>query len=89
MILTHDLAPNQEREVLDLVRENQQPLGWILGDIRCISPTIVQHRIHLKDNVKPYRDRKRRLNPTLQEIVKKEVLKWLDHDIIYPILDGE
>jgi len=29
------------------------------------------------------------LNPTLQEVVKKKVLKWLDHGIIYPISDNE
>ena len=36
-----------------------------------------------------YRIHQRRLNPTLQEVVKKEVLKWLDHGIIYPISDSE
>jgi len=49
----------------------------------------VRHRIHLEDHAKPYRDRRRRLNPTLQEAVKKEVLKWLDHGIIYHISDSE
>ena len=29
------------------------------------------------------------LNPTLQEVVEKEVLKWLDHRIIYHIFDSE
>jgi len=49
----------------------------------------VQHGIHLEDNAKPYRDYRRRLNPTLQEAVRKEVLKWLDHEIIYQISDSE
>ena len=49
----------------------------------------MQHKNHLEDNAKPYHDRQRRLNPTLQEVVKKEVLKWLDHVIIYPISDSE
>ena len=64
-------------------------MGWTLGDIKGISPSIVQHRIHLEDNAKTYHDRQRRLNPTLQEIVKKEVLKWLDHGVIYPISNSE
>ena len=64
-------------------------LGWILGDIRGIYPTIVQHRIHLEDNAKAYCDRQRTLNPTLQEMVNKEILKWLDHNIIYLISDSE
>ena len=49
----------------------------------------MQHRIYLEDNTKPYCDRQRRLNPTLQEVVRKEVLKWLDHGIIYPISVSE
>ena len=89
MILANDLTLDQEKQVLDLLRENQEALGCTLGDIKGISPIIVQHRIHLEDNAKPYLDRQRRLNPTLQEVVRKEVLKWLDHDIIYPISDSE
>jgi len=89
VILANDLTSNQERQVLELLRANRQALGWTLGDSRGISPTIVQHRIHLEDNAKLYWDRQRRLNPTLQEVVNKEVLKWLDHDIIYPISDSE
>jgi len=49
----------------------------------------VQHKIYLEDNAKPYRDRQRRLNPTLQQVVKQEVIKWLDNGIIYPIFDSE
>ena len=49
----------------------------------------MQHRIQLEDNAKPYHDHQRRLNPSLQEVVRKEVLKWLDHGIIYPIFDSE
>ena len=77
-----------EAKLIALLRENKEALGWTLGDIKGISPSIVQYRIHLKDNTKPYRDLQRRLNPTLQQVVKKEVLKWLDHGIIYPISDS-
>jgi len=72
-----------------LLRESKEALGWTLGDIKGISPSIVQYRIHLEDNAKAYRDRQRRLNPTLLEVVRKAVLKWLDHGIINPISDSE
>ena len=49
----------------------------------------MQHRIHLEENAKPYQDLQRSLNPTLHEVVRKEVLKWLDHGIIYHIFDSE
>ncbi|KAK4381433.1 Retrovirus-related Pol polyprotein from transposon opus [Sesamum angolense] len=36
------------------------------------------HRIYLEDNTKPSREPQRRLNPTLKEVVMKEILKLLD-----------
>ena len=46
------------------------------------------HRIHLEENAKSSREMQRRLNPNMQEVVRAEVLKLLDADIIYPISDS-
>jgi len=43
--------------LITLLRENTEAIGWTLGDIKGISPSIGQHRIHLEDNAKSYRDR--------------------------------
>jgi len=48
---------DQGTKLIALLRENKEALRWTLGDIKRISPSIVQHRIHLEDNAKPYRDR--------------------------------
>jgi len=74
---------------LKVLRENQEAIKWVLGDIKDINASIVQHKIHLEYNAKSYRDHQRRINPTLQEVFKKEVIKWLDNGIIYPIFDSE
>ncbi|CAN6453639.1 unnamed protein product [Victoria cruziana] len=37
----------------------------------------------------PSRKFQRKLNPALKEVVKKEIIKWLDTGIIYLILDSE
>ena len=89
VIIASDLDGDQETKLITLLRENKEALGWTLGDIKGISPSIVQHMIHPEDNAKTYRDRQRHLNPTFQKVVRKEVLKWLDHGIIYPISDSE
>ena len=34
---------------------------------------------------KPSIEHQRRLNPPMQEVVKKEIIKWLDAEVIYPI----
>ena len=43
------------------------------------------HRILLEDGHKTSMEAQRRLNPTKKEVVRKEVLKWLDVGVIYPI----
>jgi len=89
VIITSDLDRDQEDKLITLLRENKEVPGWTLGDIKGIIPSIVQHRFHLEDNAMPYHDCQRRLNHTLQEVVKKEALKWLNHGIICPIFDNE
>ena len=72
-----------------MLRENREAIGWTMADIKGISPSIVQHRIHLTEDAKPKRDPQRRLNPIMQEAVRAEILKLLDNGIIYPISDSQ
>ena len=45
-------------------------------------------RIFLEDDSRPIIEAQRRLNPTMKEVVRKEVLTWLDTGVIYPISDS-
>ena len=60
-----------------------------MADIKGISPSIVQQRIHLIEEAKPKRNPQRRLNPIMQEAVRVEILKLIDNGIIYPISDRQ
>ena len=60
-----------------------------MADLKGISPSICTHKIYLEEDAKPIRQMQRRLNPKMQEVVKKEVLKLLDVGIIYPISDSQ
>ncbi|XP_062089289.1 uncharacterized protein LOC133795851 [Humulus lupulus] len=44
--------------------------------------------ILLENNGKGSIEGQRRLNPIMKEVVKKEIIKWLDASIIYPISDS-
>ena len=46
------------------------------------------HKILLEEGSKPTVDAQRRLNPSMKELIWKEVLKWLDAGVIYPIVDS-
>ena len=37
---------------------------------------------------KPSIEHQRRLNPTMREVVKKEIIMWLNVVVIYPIADS-
>ena len=61
--MAFDLTEGQEEKLLEILRENKDALGWEISDIKGISPSIVEHRIHLVDEAKPTREAQRRLNP--------------------------
>ena len=43
----------------------------------------------MEDDHRPTIEHQRRLNPNMQEVVKKEILKLLKAGIIYPISDSK
>jgi hypothetical protein len=72
-----------------VLREHKEAIGWSIRDIKLISPVVVMHKIHLKENVKASREPQRGLNLAMQEVVRVEVIKLLDAGIIYPIFDSK
>jgi hypothetical protein len=46
------------------------------------------HKILMEEDFKPVAQPQRRLNPTMKEVVRKEVVKLLDAGMIYPISDS-
>ncbi|XP_070002149.1 uncharacterized protein [Nicotiana sylvestris] len=53
-----------------------------MADIKGINPAYCMHKILLEKGYKPSREHQRRMNPNMKEVVKKEVIKWLDGGII-------
>ncbi|KAK8555235.1 hypothetical protein V6N12_009383 [Hibiscus sabdariffa] len=89
VIISSKLQPEQEEKLITVLRQHRQALGWSINDIKGISPTVCMHKILLEENHKPTVDAQRRLNQAMKDVVKKEILKWLDAGIIYPISDSE
>jgi len=85
VIIAGDLTKSQEEAHLSVLRENRETIGWTMAVIKGISPTIIQHRIHLTQGAKPSRDPQCKLNPIMKEAIRKEQSKCFDNRIIYPI----
>lgn len=88
VIIANDITTEKEKKLLGVLREHKTAIGWTIADIRGISSTLCMHKILMEDESKPSVKGQRRLNLTLKEVVRKEVLKLLDAGIIYPISDS-
>ncbi|XP_070043296.1 uncharacterized protein [Nicotiana tomentosiformis] len=88
VIISSILLDVQTEQLLQVLMECKIAIGWTITDIKGISPIFCMHKILLEDGNKPSREHKRRLNPNMKEVVKKEVIKWLDAGIIFPISDS-
>ncbi|KAL4342605.1 hypothetical protein GQ457_08G031620 [Hibiscus cannabinus] len=89
VIISSKLQADQEERLIATLRQHKEALGWTIAGIKGISPTICMHKILLDDNHKPTVDAQRRLNQAMKDVVRKEILKWLNAGIIYPISDSK
>ncbi|XP_070015443.1 uncharacterized protein [Nicotiana sylvestris] len=88
VIVSSLLNDVQVEQLLEVLKEHRQSIGWTIADIRGIPPGICEHKIQLESETKPRVEHQRRLNLSMQEVVKKEIIKWLDAGVAYPIADS-
>ncbi|KAJ9566560.1 hypothetical protein OSB04_002526 [Centaurea solstitialis] len=88
VIISSLLKHEEKEQLLAILKAHKKALAWKISDIPGISPSFCIHKILMEDNFKPCVQKQRRLNPKMQEVVKKEVIKLLDMGIIYPISDS-
>jgi len=79
------LNASQIDSLLRVLRKHCKAIGYTLDDLKGIHHSLCMHRILMEDDHKPSIEHQRRLNPRMQEVVKKEILKLLKASIIYPI----
>ncbi|XP_070025028.1 uncharacterized protein [Nicotiana sylvestris] len=88
VIISSSLLDVQVERLVQVLQENKTAIGWTMADIKGISPAFCMHKILLEEGHKHSREHQRRLNQNMKEVVKKEVIKWLDAGIIFPIFDS-
>ncbi|XP_070672247.1 uncharacterized protein [Malus domestica] len=89
VIISSQLTAEEREKLIRVLKDHKTAIAWSIADIKGINPATCMHRIMLKEGAKPTREAQRRLNPLMMEIVKKEVIKLLDVDTIYPISDSK
>ena len=88
VIISAGLTRLEEQKLLETLRKYKEAIAWSIEDLKGISPSICMHKILLEENARTSIEHQRRPNPIMKEVVRKEVLKWLNAGFIYAISDS-
>ncbi|GJV30292.1 hypothetical protein Tco_1386740 [Tanacetum coccineum] len=79
----------EEKAVLiKALKSHKRAMAWKLSDIKGIDPEFCTHKILMEEDYEPTVQHQRRVNPKIHNVIKKEVEKLLDAELIYPISDS-
>ena len=87
VIISTGLTELEEQKLLEIPRKYKEAITWSIDDLKGINPSICMHKILLEENAKTSIEHQRMLNLVMKEVVRKEVLKWLNVGFIYAISD--
>ena len=88
IIISAALTVHEEQKLLEILRKYKEAIAWSIEDLKGISHSICMHKILLEDNAKTSIENQRRLNLVMKEVIRKEVLEWLNASFIYVFLDS-
>ena len=83
--MSKSLSEEERRKYVGLLKEFMDIFSWSYHDLKTYDTSIIQYKIPLKPNTKPFKQKLRRLNPALLPVIEKEVKKLLDAKIIVPL----
>jgi hypothetical protein len=71
------LKPSSEEDkLLRVLGEFKSAIGWIIADVKEISPSYCMHKILLEEGSKPAVEHQGRIYSVMEEGVKEEIIKW-------------
>nr|GEY72552.1 reverse transcriptase domain-containing protein [Tanacetum cinerariifolium] len=88
VIILKDLKVDEKEALLKVLKSHKKAIAWKITDIKGIDPRFCTYKILMEEDYKPAVKSQRRVNPKIHEVIKKEVIKLLDADMIYPIYDS-
>jgi ribonuclease HI len=83
--LSRSLTREKSIEYTELLREFAYVFTWTYEDLKTYDMSIIKHKIPLKEEAKPFRQKLTQINPMLPPVMEREVKKMLDAQIIVPL----
>ena len=76
---------NQEILFFSLYLEFNDIFAWTYEDLKGFDPSFFQHTIDLNENTKPVRQKQRSVNPRIEPLMRKDLTKLIEVNIIFPV----
>jgi len=80
--LSRSLTEGQRIEYIKLLKEFADVFAWTYKDLKTYDTSVIEHKIPLKEEAKPFKQKLRQINPMLLPVMEKEVKKLLNAQII-------
>jgi len=74
--------------LVELLKKHKEEIECHIFDLKGINPSYCMHKIMMEEDYRLVRQPQRRLNPTMKQEVREEVLKFLEVGLIYSISDS-
>jgi hypothetical protein len=87
--LASHLTNKQKSEYGELLKEFSDIFAWQYSDLKTYHTEVIQHKIPLNKDTKPFRQKLRSFSPMLLPTTEKEIKKLLDAKIIIPLRYSE
>nr|GEY08558.1 reverse transcriptase domain-containing protein [Tanacetum cinerariifolium] len=88
VIIAKELGDEEKFALIMVLKSHKRAIAWKLSDIQGINLKFCTHKILMEEDYKPAVQHLRRVNPKIQDVIKKEVEKLLDAGLIYLISDS-
>nr|GFA72258.1 reverse transcriptase domain-containing protein [Tanacetum cinerariifolium] len=88
VIIAKDLSFNEKTDLINVLKTRKKAIAWKLTDIKSIDPEFCSHKILLEEDYSAKVQSQRGVNPKIYDVIKKEVEKLLEAELIYPISDS-
>jgi hypothetical protein len=83
--MSKSLTEEQRIGYTDLLREFADVFAWTYEDLKTYDTSVIEHKIPLKEEARPFKQKLRQINPTLLPIMEREVKNLFDAQIIVPL----
>nr|GEZ41270.1 reverse transcriptase domain-containing protein [Tanacetum cinerariifolium] len=88
IIIAKELGDEEKSVLIKVLKSHKRAITWKLSDIHGINLEFCTHKILMEEDYKSAVQHQRRVNPKIHDVIKKEVEKLLDAELIYPISDS-